>query len=192
MSSKVFILGNGKSRTGITCEMLSPYGFVFGCNAIYRSGERPDALVVHDKAMQDEVQRNYDGDVWVMVRKDPMSAGYSGGAAMFMALNSFKPEELYLIGFDHDMSNIYAGSKIYKDMGISLKTIKKRINYEKMLASKYPETQIIQVVDKHSSKIKSFTTMPKSTFLEKNFEEAEKGAITPSPLYNKLNPKYQK
>lgn len=53
-NKRVFALGNGESRKEIALTSLYEYGIIYGCNAIYRDF-RPDALVVVDPAMKEEI-----------------------------------------------------------------------------------------------------------------------------------------
>jgi hypothetical protein len=53
-NKRVFALGNGESRKGIDLTSLYEYGIIYGCNALYRDF-RPDALVVVDPVMKEEI-----------------------------------------------------------------------------------------------------------------------------------------
>ena len=178
----VFILGNGKSRKGISVDMLKPYGFVFACNAEHRDGSVPDALVVHDRAMRDEVRKaEYSGDVWVMKKGGEWSAGYSGGAALYMACEGLKPEKVYILGFDHynraegvraTNNNIYAGTEVYKDTLFTHKNAAHRLEYEKRVMRANPATVFYRIIESPWSAPSPYykNTMKKSTFLERELK----------------------
>ena len=53
-NKRIFALGNGESRKGIDLTSLYEYGIIYGCNALYREF-RPDALVVVDPVMKEEI-----------------------------------------------------------------------------------------------------------------------------------------
>ena len=55
MTKTVFCIGNGGSRDGFNLESLKPHGKVYGCNAIYRDGFRPDVLVAVDHGIMHEI-----------------------------------------------------------------------------------------------------------------------------------------
>lgn len=175
---RVFILGNGKSRKGITVEMLRPYGFVFGCNMIFET-EEPDALVVHDRAMQDYVLRSdYEGTIIRMAKQKEIWPGYSGGAALYFACECFSPEEVWMFGFDGfykalpnaKKNNIYAQHEHYlKTSGIfAEKTASKRMTFENRMVTTYKNVRIRRVIDKHSDNPKDYkvSSISKERFLQ--------------------------
>ena len=53
-NKRVLALGNGESRKDIDLTSLYEYGIIYGCNALYRDF-RPDALVVVDPVMKEEI-----------------------------------------------------------------------------------------------------------------------------------------
>ena len=55
---RVFLIGNGGSREGFDLEQLRPHGKIYGCNAIYRDGFRPDVLVAVDHGIMHEIYNN--------------------------------------------------------------------------------------------------------------------------------------
>ena len=54
VNKRVFALGNGESRKGLNLNDFYEFGIIYGCNALYRDF-RPDALVVVDPAMKEEI-----------------------------------------------------------------------------------------------------------------------------------------
>jgi len=52
---RVFLIGNGNSRKGFDLEQLRPLGKIYGCNAIYRDGFRPDVLTAVDHGIMHEI-----------------------------------------------------------------------------------------------------------------------------------------
>ena len=55
---RVFLIGNGTSRKDFDLESLRPHGKIYGCNAIYRDGFRPDVLVAVDHGIMHEIYNN--------------------------------------------------------------------------------------------------------------------------------------
>ena len=53
-NKRVFAVGNGESRKSINLSDLYEFGIIYGCNALYRDF-RPDALVVVDPVMKEEI-----------------------------------------------------------------------------------------------------------------------------------------
>ena len=51
---RVFAVGNGESRKSVDLNKLYEFGIIYGCNALYRDF-RPDALVVVDPKMKEEI-----------------------------------------------------------------------------------------------------------------------------------------
>ena len=54
----IFCIGNGESRKDFDLEQLRPHGKIYGCNAIYRDGFRPDVLVAVDHGIMHEIYNN--------------------------------------------------------------------------------------------------------------------------------------
>ena len=54
VNKRVFALGNGESRKDLNLNDFYEFGIIYGCNALYRDF-RPDALVVVDPAMKEEI-----------------------------------------------------------------------------------------------------------------------------------------
>jgi len=52
---RVFLIGNGTSRKDFDLESLRQYGKIYGCNAIYRDGFRPDVLIAVDHGIMHEI-----------------------------------------------------------------------------------------------------------------------------------------
>jgi len=53
-NKRVFAIGNGESRNNLNLSELYEFGIIYGCNALYRDF-RPDALVVVDPTMKEEI-----------------------------------------------------------------------------------------------------------------------------------------
>ena len=53
-NKRVFALGNGESRKNLDLNELYEFGIIYGCNGLYRDFQ-PDALVVVDPAMKEEI-----------------------------------------------------------------------------------------------------------------------------------------
>lgn len=124
-SDTAFIIGNGKSRIGLDLERLKPYGYVIGCNALIRDFT-PDYVVALDQKMEREIDASgYDGRKLYrhnngQKRPAPRTrievprgqTVNSGLAAIHLALK-LKCHDLWLVGFDLNQQNIYAGTPSY-------------------------------------------------------------------------------
>ena len=57
--SRVFLIGNGKSRAGFDLTPLKKYGKVYGCNAIWRDElDKIDVLTAVDNGVIHEIYHN--------------------------------------------------------------------------------------------------------------------------------------
>lgn len=116
----VYIVGNGESRKNIDLHKLQ--GPVFGCNALYRDFT-PAFLVAGDTTIVAEIRAsNYSGNFILRNHKTstfyietPIGnlaseipfpkvikglSWYSGVSAAYVCTHFYKPEKIYLIGFD--------------------------------------------------------------------------------------------
>ena len=159
----VFILGNGYSRKGISCEFLRSHGLVIGCNAIYRT-ETPDILVAVDRPMRREIEKSsWDGP---LVTNEDYSFEkpykYSGYIALHEAMRH-DPATVYILGFDYSGAktnrrmkkytlgrNLYAGSANYKMAPPTDNHFRVRARIEASFFKKYMDVKFVRVVD-HTS-----------------------------------------
>lgn len=133
--SIAFVIGNGTSRKPISLEPLKAHGTLYACNAVYRSGLRPDYLVAVDTKMVTEINNSkyqHENKVWTNPNKlyekfhcfnyfaDPL--GWSSGpTALWLASYGadHQHSEIYILGFDFEgiegkINNLYANTKNYK------------------------------------------------------------------------------
>jgi hypothetical protein len=128
--STAFVLGNGTSRQNIDLTTLSPYGKIYGCNALYRE-YTPDVLVATDRPISTHIQETgYSSQHRFHTRRPILGLGalevpkqyfgYSSGpiATGLAALDENR--HIYLLGFDmgpspsNTINNLYAGTEFYK------------------------------------------------------------------------------
>jgi|TARA_B100000902_G_scaffold373672_1_gene401897 hypothetical protein len=133
--SIAFVIGNGTSRKPIPLEPLKAHGTLYACNAVYRSGLRPDYLVAVDTKMVTEINNSkyqHHNNVWTNPNKlyekfhcfnyfaDPL--GWSSGpTALWLASYGadHQHSEIYILGFDYEgiegkINNLYANTQNYK------------------------------------------------------------------------------
>ena len=124
-----FVLGNGKSRSGLNLATLTPHGKVFGCNALYRDFA-PDVLIATDPGISQEIENSGYPEYHEFYTRKPQhkdsklitkNFGYSSGpiAVTYAAMEGFR--RIYLIGFDlvghcGKHNNIYSGTANYKSL----------------------------------------------------------------------------
>jgi len=127
-----FVLGNGRSRQNVNLEELKNYGYIYGCNALYREFE-PDFLIAVDPKMIFEIESKG----WQLTHKvwtNPNSKykkfsnfnyfnpglGWSSGPTALHMASGHGADEIYILGFDYTgtptglVNNIYAGTENYK------------------------------------------------------------------------------
>lgn len=128
--SVAFVLGNGTSRQNIDLKTLSPYGKIYGCNALYRE-YTPDVLVATDRPIATQIQESgYSAQHRFHTRR-PVAGlgamevpkqyfGYSSGPIATALAAQDENRHIYLLGFDmgplpgNTINNLYAGTEFYK------------------------------------------------------------------------------
>jgi len=128
--SVAFVLGNGTSRQNIDLTTLSPYGKIYGCNALYRE-YTPDVLVATDRPIATHIQESgYSAQHRFHTRR-PIPGlgaqeipkpyfGYSSGPVATALAAQDENRHIYLLGFDmgptleNTINNLYAGTEFYK------------------------------------------------------------------------------
>lgn len=127
-----FVLGNGRSRLNINPVDLQPYGYIYGCNALYREFE-PDYLIAVDPKMIIEIESTgwqLTHPVWTNPNAKykkfknfnffQPSLGWSSGPTALNFATQHGASEIYILGFDYVgtptglVNNIYAGTDNYK------------------------------------------------------------------------------
>jgi hypothetical protein len=132
MSSRAFVLGNGRSRIGAKIKKLKKRGTVYGCNALYREFE-PDFLIAVDPKMIFEIcdkEWQLTHQVWTNPNsryskykglnffKNPK--GWSSGPTALHKAVIDGYREIYILGFDYygvdnrHFNNVYADTQNYK------------------------------------------------------------------------------
>jgi hypothetical protein len=131
LNKTAFVLGNGTSRKSINLQHLKKYGFVYGCNALYREFE-PDYLVAVDTKMILEINQSgyqHTHTVWTNPNRayhqmngfnffNPSKGWSSGPTALWLA-STHDTQDIYILGFDYQgiddkINNVYADSQNYK------------------------------------------------------------------------------
>ena len=126
------MLGNGTSRKSINLQHLKKYGFVYGCNALYREFE-PDYLVAVDTKMILEINKSryqHKVPVWTNPNKSfqnisglnyfSPSKGWSSGPTALWLASQHGFKNIYILGFDFQgidnekFNNLYADTMNYK------------------------------------------------------------------------------
>jgi hypothetical protein len=131
-----FVLGNGVSRSSIPPNLLSKYGKIYGCNALYRE-YRPDYLIAVDTKMIKEITEagyHRNNEVWTNPNRytreiqglnlfNP-NLGWSSGPSALNLASQHRYHTIYILGFDYEgigkkselVNNIYAGTHNYKKL----------------------------------------------------------------------------
>lgn len=125
-----FVLGNGRSRSGIDIDQLFKLGGVYGCNALYRTHE-VTALIATDKPIAEQIQQSgYSArnrfytrrpipNLGALTVPKPYFGFSSGPIAVAIAAQDHN-NPVYLLGFDMGPSesgrfnNVYADTEFYK------------------------------------------------------------------------------
>lgn len=128
-----FVLGNGVSRADISIPFLLEHGFVYGCNALYRT-DTPTALIATDKPIAEEIQRSGYAlrnrfhtrrplpDLGALPVPEEYFGFSSGPLATGIAARDGQ-QPIYLLGFDMGpgldgrFNNLYADTQFYKALG---------------------------------------------------------------------------
>lgn len=170
---RIFVLGNGESRSKINIAPLTKHGLIYGCNAIYRDF-RPDVLVTVDSTMAQEIAKSD------YIKRWPVYTPYSdiaktnenfklfstnvrlcaGVAACHIAIRQ-GATQIYMVGHDLGtpnglINNVYKNTANYKkawedDESFNVYTP----DYLKLFAS-YPAVEFIRVIAKQTYPVKDF------------------------------------
>jgi hypothetical protein len=169
-----FVLGNGVSRQAVDVDQLIKYGWVYGCNALYRT-HTPTVLVATDQPIADEIQRSGYSQHNRFYTRRPMPdsgavaitgryRGYSSGPNAVAIAAQDDHQTVYLLGFDlgpteaGKFNNMYADTEFYK------KSTDKPTyagNWQRQLCTVFSDfhlTQFVRVVGSDSADIEVFQT----------------------------------
>ena len=158
-----FVIGNGRSREGISLDDMAEHGKVFGCNAIYRDFT-PYVLVSVDKGITMEISKNKVPDRITHYARHPQhpksikldptkhhSRSASGPVATKLAALESGIKKVYLVGVDLNspdskVNNIYAGTSNYRAAsGPAVKWHKWEKQYLEVF-KQHPEIQFYRVM----------------------------------------------
>lgn len=128
MSKIAFVLGNGRSRSGVDLAFLKQFGKIYGCNALYREFA-PDVLVATDPGISQEIQSSGYSKCQIFYTRKPLEGtgakmielypGFSSGPIALAYACHEGAEKIYLLGFDLSgtngkFNNIYADTAHYR------------------------------------------------------------------------------
>jgi hypothetical protein len=127
MYKYTFVIGNGKSREGLTLHPLMLLGQVIGCNALYREFH-PHILVALDTSffnhlieieyhlndrLVTKMPKRYKDRIPGVEYFDRKHDKVNSGTVAFQIAVDSDPDEIFLIGFDLGGPNMYAGQPGY-------------------------------------------------------------------------------
>jgi len=163
-----FVLGNGKSRMLFEPEKLAIHGWVYGCNALYRTFT-PKVLVATDRPISNEIMDSgYPAkhEFWTRRPREGINAhkierpyyGMSSGPVAISRAAIRGHETIYFLGFDlgsptEFFNNIYADTEHYKSSKDKATYAGNWINQIKEVATNFEKTNFVRVVGPESSKV---------------------------------------
>jgi len=180
---KAFVLGNGESRQKLNVSPLSKYGFIYGCNGIYRD-LRPDFLITVDPTMAKEIAKTDYIDRWQVytpysdlqkLHKNfvlfKSSARLCAGVTASLIAIQHGAKEIYLIGHDLGSSNglinnIYKNSNNYKQAWEDDESFNVYTPHYLQLLKSHPHIDFIRVMGKQTFSVKDFKSF-------KNYKETK-------------------
>jgi hypothetical protein len=166
-----FVLGNGRSRSGINLDGLRQHGTVYGCNALYREWT-PDVLVAADRDISEQIQHSGYAQNNKFYTRRPLAGlgarripdhywGYSSGqiALALAAIDRHTP--VYLVGFDlgsvnSHFNNVYADTEFYKRSSARPTYSGNWVRQIIQIARDFPACQIVRVRGLDSTSVKEF------------------------------------
>ena len=170
--SVAFVLGNGRSRMGLDLDLMTRYGPIYACNAIYRE-YRPAVLVATDRPIAEAIQHSgYSAQYRFHTRKpipglgaQPVPHqyhGYSSGplAVSLAALDGHDP--IYLVGFDLGglpgelFNNVYADTEFYKKSSARPTYTGNWVRQICALSKDFPGVRLLRVMGESSAPIAQF------------------------------------
>lgn len=169
--NRVIIVGNGESRLSLDLPDLKNHGTVIGCNRIYRDFQ-VDLICSVDTKMVEEVRgADLKGVPFCVRIRQPHSnllfsdlerfpykikykAKATGSTAIEVGCIVYKPQEVWMIGFDlknssGTMNNVYADSgPPYRDRNKGAVNPKNWIRTMIELFGQYKDVQFIRYIDR--------------------------------------------
>lgn len=163
MTTRAFVLGNGKSRLDVNLPKLNKCGAIFGCNALYRD-YAPDYLFATDPAISKEIEDSGYPNSHQFFTREPsgrskkitINFGFSSGPIAASYAADFGYKHVYLIGFDlasndGKINNVYAGTNCYKSGDNKETYYGNWVNQLAAIMSKqYPITKFIRILPTES------------------------------------------
>jgi len=178
--SRVFVIGNGTSRSLIPLEPLRSYGKIYGCNALYRDF-KPDFLIAVDVKMILELNESgyqHKVPVWTNPNKafskisglnifNP-SKGWSSGPTALLLASEHNHDEIYILGFDYagvgddrqQVNNIYAGTKNYKRKDERATYYGNWLKQTLTVIQKFPQKRYIRIVQEDTIVPRELQSLP--------------------------------
>lgn len=181
-----FVIGNGKSRKGISLAALAAHGDTYGCNAIYREFT-PTVLVATDRPIATEIQRIGYPHKHTFYTRHPTKQspaktvpapyfGFSSGP-IATAIAAQTCDIIYLVGFDfgskpgEKFNNIYASTQFYKNEGERATPGDNWIKQITKIVAANPDVTFYRVIGAESNEtefrtLKNFQTIDHKSFLK--------------------------
>lgn len=187
--NRAFVLGNGTSRAGIDLAKLQLFGYVYGCNALYREFV-PNILVSTDKPIAERIQNEGYAKSNKFYTRRPLPGlgahsipqqyfGFSSGPAAVGLAALDKNSVIYMLGFDMGPSpagkfnNIYADTEFYKRSSAVPTYTGNWVRQIKTIAKDFPRTSFYRIVGDTTADVpelngvKNLSHMPLADFLNR-------------------------
>ena len=177
-----FVLGNGKSRSGLDLNLLKQNGKIYGCNALYREFI-PDVLIATDKPIADEIQNSgYARENRFFTRRPlPDSGalklpneyrGMSSGPNALVQACLDGHTVLYLIGFDlgttdGQFNNMYADTQFYKKITDPPTFSGNWIKQIRQITEEFSTRSFYRVTGRESAHVPGFGAIPNMRFIDR-------------------------
>jgi hypothetical protein len=187
--STAFVLGNGVSRQNIDLTTLSPYGKIYGCNAVYRE-YTPDVLVSTDRPIATHIQESGYSAQHRFYTRRPIPGlgaqavpkpyfGFSSGPIATPLAAQDGNTCIYLLGFDmgptanNTINNLYAGTEFYKETGSSPTYTGNWIKQIQHICREFAEIKFVRVCGRTTARlteldgIRNMEHLPLERFVER-------------------------
>ena len=173
--STAFVLGNGLSRKELDLNVLTRYGTIYGCNALYRDFT-PTVLVATDTPISETIQRSEYAFKHRFYTRKPLLGlgaqiipeeiwGYSSGPVAVSLASQHGNSLVYLIGFDMGpasngkFNNVYADTEFYKKSAAVPTYTGNWINQIKEITKKFSTTKFVRVVGPTTASINTLESI---------------------------------
>ena len=163
-----FVLGNGKSRMVFEPEKLAIHGWVYGCNALYRTFT-PKVLVATDRPISNAIMESgyaLKNEFWTRRPKENTGAnkierpfyGMSSGPMAISRAAIKGHSVIYFIGFDLGSptqfhNNVYSDTEFYKKAQDKATYAGNWISQIKEVAGHFKNTQFVRVTGPESQDV---------------------------------------